>query len=195
MALLPLNIINIGLAKIGQSRIKSYDTPRTDMERTAAESYPQWRDNEIAKRRWVFATRHITLSRTDTPKIENTRYAYEYNKPADCLRIVRDRRSKWQLRGSLVYSEYPTQDVEAIMRVPEAEFDAAFIEVLAARAAKELVEPATQSNEKWQKAQTVYKDAINDAARLNAFSLEDQSITPDDEDSSWTAARSDPWAI
>lgn len=185
----------MGLAKIGQSTVSTLSPPKSETEKTVARSYAQWRDSELMKKRWVFATQIRSLARTDRPKIDGVREGYEFQKPGDVLRIVREKRSLWLIRGNKVYSPYDIETVECICRVDEELFDPLFVEVLACRVAKEMVEPVTQSNEKWEKAQALYEKAILDAGKLNAFLLEPQTLTANDADHTWIAARSDPFAV
>jgi hypothetical protein len=187
MANTPVSIINLGLGKIGADKISSIVPPKTTTERTCAEGYPQWRDSEMTKRRWVFATelRTVTLVATLT----NVNLPYVYDLPADYLRAIRKPLDRWQIRGKQLFSQNATEIIEMLVRKPEAFMDALFVDVLAARAAKELVESKTQSNEKWNKAQTLYKEAINEAGRLNAFVLEPDNTTLADDNSDWLRAR------
>lgn len=191
MANTPVSIVNMGLSKIGQTLINSIQPPKTTTEKTVAMNYPQWRDSELALRRWVFATDIRTLTYSSQSTVaKDAQRPYAYELPADCLRVVREKTSLWMIRGRVLWSPYNSETVEMIVRKDEADFDPLFVEMLAARSAKELVEPITQSNEKWQKAQASYKEAKDNAQRLNAFELEPDDINQSDDDSDWLRARS-----
>lgn len=185
----PVTICNLGLLIIGASQISSISPARTPTEKTCATGYPQWRDSELSRRRWTFATekRALTLSTTLTSPDTNFLYAYEL--PSDTLRVIREPLSRWVLRGRVLWSQSKTETVELLVQRPEGEFSALFVDVLAARIGRELAEPKTQSNEKWQKASSVYNDAVREAARLNAFQLEPDDVQLADENDGWLAER------
>lgn len=189
MANTPVGIINLGLGKIGSDTISSIAPPKTTTERTCATGYPQWRDSEMSKRRWVFATDMRALALAST--LTGVELPYVFDLPADYLRAIRGKRDRWVIRGKQLFSQNATETVEMLVRKTEDLFDPLFVDLLAARAAKELVESKTQSNEKWNKAQVLYKEALSEAGRLNAFLLEPDSTVLDDDNSDWLRGR---WA-
>lgn len=190
-----LSICNLGLSKIGQARASNIENPKHKWEGLLKEGYPHWRDNELAKRRWRFATRSgISLGLQDQEGPPATPYRFKV--PDTALRIVREKRSAWVRQTNLILlSPYSSETVEIIFRVPEVEFTPEFAEALACRVAVEMVEPVTQSNEKFNKVTSLYARAIDEAARLNAFELEPHTLTTPDDFSEWVDARGNPYGI
>jgi len=186
-------ICNLGLAKIGSTSINNLNPPKTVIEKLCVAGYNQWRDSELKKRRWVFATIVTTLAPTPASPIKNVEYPYQYHIPGDMLRPIRPAAPiacQWVIRGQFFYSRGNTLPIEYIRRVNETEMsDPLFIDVLAWRIAQELVEPTTQSNEKFQKAQIGYRDAVSEASAQNAFILEPQRVNGVDTDYEWIAER------
>jgi len=194
MAYTPLSICNLGLGKIGQARLVNIDNPKHKFEGLARDGYPHWRDSELTKRRWRFATRKVLLPLIRTDDDKDRPYVFEVPKTA--LRLVRTKRTRWVRFTDLeLRSPNSTEEVEIIFRVAEDNFTAEFAEVLACRVAQEMVEPVTQSNEKFEKATRLYAQALADAARLNAFELEEHTLTTPDDYSEWVDARSDPYGV
>lgn len=174
-----VQIINLGLGKIGQSQIERIDPPRTSLERFVAAGYPVWKRTEIAKRRWVFATTYnyvmpliATLTDVELP--------YQYQLPPDCVRAVRGKYSEWKQGGRSVFSGYDELKLTLIRNVSEADFDPLFVEVLACRVAFECVEFVTQSNAKKNDAASAYNDAVIEAGRANAYTIGAEDNTSDD---------------
>lgn len=188
MATTDKDIINIGLGKIGASKCSSIVPPKSPLERHCADGYPNWRDSELQKRRWVFALDIVTFTQSGPP-LENEIQKYRYAIPTDVLRVIRNKRSEWIRRGEFVYSAGTTFTSEVIVRKTAALFDPLFIEVLACRVAQECVEFATQSNAKLQTANALYKEAINQAGRANAFVIGTEDTETDDDHSSWVFER------
>lgn len=180
-----LDIINLGLSKISVSSISSIDAPRTSLERTCAANYPKWRDKQLAKRKWTFALHEEDLTRTDV-LTNDTRLPNQFLLPNDCVRPLRDRLDgatvRWERRGKYLYSDSETLRLPYIRRVPEAEFDIWFIDVLACWVAVEMSEPATESNAKKTTALNAYDYALREAAQANAFIIGEESITNDNDE-------------
>ena len=83
-----VQIINLGLSKIGSSRISRIDPPGSSLERFCSDGYAHWKRTEISKRRWVFATEYqFALSLTNTLLDDERPYVYAL--PVDCIRIIR----------------------------------------------------------------------------------------------------------
>lgn len=176
-----VQIVNIGLLKIGSSSITRLDPAVTPLEKHVVAGYDHWKRTELGKRRWVFATEfNYALAKTGT--VSGAERPYIYELPTDCLRPVRDKTTEWvQRRGRTIHSAYDGLKIDYIANVDETEFDAMFVEVLACRVAQECVEFVTQSNTKKADTAALYKNAVDDAARNNAFVIgyEDNS-SPDE---------------
>ncbi len=183
-----VQIINLGLSKIASSRVSRIDPPVSPLERFVAEGYEHWKRSELTKRRWVFATEDdYTLTRTET--LENVDRPYKFQLPVECLRPIRGKRTEWKQRRRFIYSAYDTLRVSMIMNVDEAEFDPLFVEVLACRIALESVEYVTQSNTKKADSEALYRVAVDEAARANAFVIGPEDIGEDDSDFPFITSR------
>ena len=183
-------ICNLGLGKIGGSRVNSLSPPKSAVERHCAEGYTVWRDDELKKRRWVFAITYADLTKVGPDvDVANDGRKYKFSLPNDCLRPLRDKHTEWEQRGQFIYSAYSAMKLAFIARKPENEFPSDFVNVLACRVARESVEFATQSNTKEQSAETKYLNAVDDAARSNSFIIGPEDIQVADENSEWISAR------
>lgn len=170
-----VKIINLGLSKIATSRVSSISPAKTSLERYMADNYQHWRDAELAGRRWRFAVERAKLTQTGEP-LDGDPRPNRYLLPNDCLRPLRDNidgqpATEWEQRGKYLYSAYPTLTIEYIRRVPEADFDPLFTEVLACKIALESAEYVTQSNQKKADADAFYTKAINRAGAVNGFTV------------------------
>ena len=183
------HIINLGLGKIGSTQISTYDAPKSSIEKFVADGYPHWRDTELEKRRWVFATEVEQLTLGAQLGDEFGPNVNVYDLPNNLLRPIRQSRSTWTVRGRKLYSDNAEQFIEYIARRDEQDFPPSFVEVLACRVAVECCEFITQSNTKKADAHSLYKDALLDAGRQNAFILGNEDTTTPDELSEWTASR------
>lgn len=181
-------IINLGLGQISSSRVISIAPASSPLERHCAAGYPQWRDSELTKRRWVFA-RQFKLLTENTGITPAPGFVKVYDLPIDCLRVIRDKHTTWIQVGKQIHA-YSAVTLEFTKRWPESEFDPLFIDALAARCAKECVEFVTQSNTKAVNINQVYTDAIKAAGVANALVIgpEDDGMNADELDE-WELAR------
>lgn len=183
------SIANLGLGKIGATRVTQLTPPKTVVEGLIASGFQQWKDSELKKRRWVFATVLATLSPTGISPIAGLDLPYQFALPGDILRPLRPAlplSQQWVQRGQFLYSRNATLKLEYIQTVADNLLtDVSFIDVLAWRIAQEMVEPETQSNEKQIKADNGYLRAVNDAYQLNAWVLDPQPTGGYDEDYAW----------
>lgn len=181
-------IINHGLSKIGSSRVNSISPPSSPIERHCQQGYTQWRDSELTKRRWVFARAFADLTQNPAVTVAPG-YAYAFDLPSDCLRPIRDRHTTWIVVGKQIHHVGATLKLEYTRRVPETDFDAMFIDALAARCAFECAEFITQSNTKGASALDVYKDAIKAAGAANALIIGPEIADHASELDDWELAR------
>lgn len=179
-----LDILVQGLSKISVSSVSSIDPPRTALEKTCAANYPRWRDKQLAKRKWACALEEADLTLTAT--FEGTPYPYQFLIPNDCVRPLRDRidgsRCLWQRRGKYLYSTSETLRLPYIKRISENDMDVSLIDVIACWVAVEMAETSTESNAKKSTALQMYKDALAEAAQLNAFVIGEESLNNDEDD-------------
>ena len=175
-----VQIINLGLAKIGAAKVATITPPRTSIERHCADGYAAWRDQEITKRRWVFSTEHdasLTLAAT----FDGRTRPYRYGVPGDALRVIREGNDDWRQAGEWIDSDDPLLEITYIRKAPERDFDPLFVDVLACRIALECVEFTTQSNTKGETAERRYNAAVREAGRMNAFVIGSEPVTDSDE--------------
>lgn len=185
------DVCNQGLGKIGASRVNNLAPPISALEVKCASEYPQWKSSEIKKRRWVFATKLATLTAlvTTIPDAPDQR-TYQFNKPGDLLRAIRAKNSTWVQRGEFFYDFGATINLEYIANVDDSLMtDPTFIDVLAARVAVECAELATQSPAKKRDAMVYHQNAIEEAGRLNAFTLDPHNTGGDDAGFTWDTER------
>lgn len=187
-----VKVINAGLSKLGAAFISSISPPRTSHEHFMADNYPVWRDSELAKRRWLFAMHVAVLTQTGEPLV-GVEKPYAFLLPNDCVRPLRDAISgskpTWERRGMYLYSEEPSLTLRYIRRVPEAEFDPLFRNLLACRIALESAEYVTQSNTKKADADALYQGALKNAVEANCFATGAENPYADDTSFSWIGGR------
>lgn len=210
-----VQILNLGLGKIASNRIKQITPPITPLEQFCSTGYTQWKQSELTKHRWVFATVDCyNLTQINIPPVvvppvspdpdfvpnpQGVRRPYQFQLPNDCLRPLRGKQSEWVQRGRTIWSGYQCLKIDYVKNVLEDQFDPLFVDVLAGRVAQETVEFVTQSNTKSQKADMVYDGAVTAAAKVNAFVIGPESMEDNDEAFDWVAGHnhdiysSGPW--
>lgn len=182
-------IINQGLAIISATRVSKIAEPRTTIEHFVAERYQQWRESELTKRRWVFATED-DYQLTQVAVIDNTSHPYKYGMPVNCLRPIRNKYTEWKQRGRFIFSALSSLKISYVRNAANDELDPLFIDVLAARVAVECAEFVTQSTVKADRARAAYAQAVEDAGKVNAFIIGTEDIQADDGQFEWLNARS-----
>jgi hypothetical protein len=187
-------ICNMGLGKLGASRVNNVSPPVSTLEVKCASEFPQWKQSELRKRRWVFATNIIKLSAQLEPvAVVTDGRPYRFVRPGDVLRAIRQKNTTWVARGEFFYDYVDMIILEYIRNVPDNELtDVSFIDVLACRVAVECAELTSQSPGKKRDAVVMLKDAEDEAGRLNAFVLEPHETGGDDAAYTWDNARANP---
>lgn len=195
-----IQIINSALTKLGAKRI----TALTDNVKEAREMnaiYELRRDACQRAHNWSFAIERTTLpALSDAP---SWGYAYAYQLPSDCLRVVQVNDiwvipgladyisgvddEPFKIEGRKIVSDWSAPlKLKYIKRVTDAsQFDALFAEYYACDLAVNVCEALTQSNTKKESAKDDLQQALLDAIRANAIELPPQPI-PDD---SWVMSR------
>jgi hypothetical protein len=193
-------IANRALSKLGEDRITSF-ADDSKPARAIAACFDIVRDAELRRRRWKFAlTRTSLAALADAPAFG---YAYAYQLPADCLRVwsvgdaapgavISEYRTsldapEWQIEGRTILTDYGAPlKIRYTSRVEDPQqFDAAFVESLAARLAMECADELTGMASRVDKAMTDYNIAIREAVRANAIESAPDPL-PDDE---WVLSR------
>lgn len=174
-----VQIVNLGLSKLGSARIARIDPPRTSLESFVSAGYVHWKRSEMAKRRWCFAL-EVDAALAKVAEVEGSERPYKYELPTDCLRPIRRSGTEWVQTGRFLRSAIDSLKVDYVRNVDEADFDPLFVEVLACRIAVESVEYVTQSNTKKADAKALYDEAVADASKNNAFVIGPESNGADD---------------
>jgi len=190
MATSEVYICNLGLQKIGASRISSLTEDSKNANECSA-CYSHLRDAELRRHNWNFARKRVTLAPSDvTPDFD---YDYAFPLPSDCLRILPPAVNglDWRIEShegqtAILTNDGSSLEVNYISRVTDtARFDPSFDEMLACRIADHLCEMLTGSNAKAVKANNDYKEARAEARRNNAF----ENIAEEFPEDPWLAAR------
>lgn len=181
--------INLGLNLLGSYAVNSIAPATTPLEKKCAMFYPQWRDSELTKNRWVFARGYAVL--TEGGGLEGTaERLFSFALPSDSMRPLREKGVTWEQRGRYLYNSVNTLTLNYIKRVVEADFDPLFVDVLAARVALELCETVTQSNLKKADARAYYSNTLKIAKSANAVIIGQGDDTDEfDEDDTWIQGR------
>ena len=184
-------ICNLGLSKISAFRVSSLSPPKSAVEQECAAGYELWKQQELVKKRWVFARKREaqTYSSVDNTREDGRIYVYEV--PADCLRPIQPNETahRFTPEGTKLYSRNSALILEYIFNVDDSLLVPLFVDVLACRVAIEEAEPRTQSNQKKEFAQGLYNTAIAVAGALNAYITEPETHDAPDEAFSWLNAR------
>ena len=194
-----VEIANRALTKIGEARILSLGDD-VEAARSIDSLWDIVRDAELRIRKWKFSVSRTTLAAlASTP---SWGFSYEYQLPADCLRILQvndiypgvdlsDYRgsdsAEWRVEGRKILTNISAPlKIRYVSRVEDTgQWDAAFTEAFACRLAAEVVERLTQSNAKKDTAWSEYKQAISMAVRADAIESAPEPLP----DSEWILGR------
>lgn len=192
-----IEIANIALAKIGASRITSFDedSPEAEVLNTL---YSFVRDDEIAKYNWNFAkTRRRLPSENSTPAFG---WRYQYLMPSDCLRVLEVGQWPMPVMSNLIVGETRPfvieggrimsnrgngLDVLYLRRVEDtSEYPAIFLEVFTSALAKEISFKINKSSNVQAQANQYYENALAKAKKVDAIDTMPIMI----QDGSWMVA-------
>lgn len=195
-----VSIANRALTKIGEGRITSL-AQASESARVLNACFEQVRDAELRRRKWRFALARVSLAAlADAPAFGYTR---QFQLPSDCLRVwsvgeIATGAFPDQLYTSLDAEDYAIEgrviltDLDAPLAIrytqrvtDPVQFDAAFVEALAARLAYEIASSLGKAGSDRDDALRDYKMALAEAVHANAIEAGAQVI-PDD---SWLLAR------
>lgn len=174
-------ICNSALAKLGAQRILSL-SDNTEAARLCNEQYAKVRDDLLRSHPWNFAIRRANLVSTgNTPAFG---YAYEYQLPNDCLRILSTLSSQdtWNKEGDKIVSDDSEFAIKYIAKVTDPnQFDTNFCEVLSLKLASDISYSLVQSVTLKQGLYQEYTLALRDARSFDAQeSGSVQTIVADD---------------
>jgi hypothetical protein len=159
-------IINIALARLGESPIQSLDEG-TVPANAAKLLFDSARQSALRDYNWSFALRMDSLARTDAEPVD---FRYAFALPHGCLRAIRLRgESPFAVRGNQLFTDEERPVLEYVADVPDAnDFDSKFSEVLSYKLASELAMPVKGSSELMAQFFNVYQTLIQQAASESA---------------------------
>lgn len=168
MPLTGVQIANIAMDILGEPPITSISNPTVTNERLVARNYEQVVEEELAKRRWLFAIQHPALQAD--PSASHPARKRAFHLTPDILRVLRPRLSDWIIQRPYLYTdEAAPLTVTCIKRVSESEFDPLFNPVVGAALALRLNNSITGSAETYKEAKDHYRTAVAEARLANAF--------------------------
>lgn len=163
-----VQIANWALAKIGADTITSF-TEDSKEARAVNLLYDIVRDTVLRDHSWNFATKRATLaSLVSTP---DWGYAYEYQLPVDCLRIigVQDDLIAYKIEGRKLVTDNADINIKYVYRVTDPnEFSPNFIDAFVTRLSAELSYLITQSNTVAGQMFDLYDKRLKEAKTLDA---------------------------
>jgi len=181
------DIANRALQMLGANTILAL-TDATREARAADTCYDSCRKAELRSHPWNFAVKRVILAPDATAPAFG--YAYQFTLPSDCLRVPlpRDATLDWRAEGNKLLTNTlqspwlgATQASSStgtgaklmlayIADITDTtQYDALFIEVLAARMAVAMCDQITQSNTKKQAIEGDYKALVSEARKVNAM--------------------------
>lgn len=181
----PVDVCNIALLRLGAKPIAAL-TDDSKQGRFCNRIYNPARKSELRAYAWNFARGRAALAaNADAPAFG---FANAYPLPNDFLRLIPNiTATDWQIEGKEILTDDGTPlQIEYIKDVTDANiFDDLFVDLLAARIARELAEPLTQSNAKIETAEAKYLRIKAEAKKLNSF----ENVARDTPQESWITAR------
>lgn len=163
-------IANRALEILGADVILDLNTDTTPRGKQMRRAYQPVLRRELRKHPWNFAKKRIVLAPDATAPAFGFDYAYTW--PSDAVRIlpgIDDR--DWQMEGRKILTDTGTSLNVAYVAYTEdtSLFDDIFIDAFAAALAMDRAAKITQSGTYFQMAETLYKEAISQARKVNAF--------------------------
>ncbi|GGE54444.1 hypothetical protein GCM10007276_34400 [Agaricicola taiwanensis] len=158
-----VSISNLALSHLGKGRINALAEDSAEA-RQCALHYPVARDALLASYPWAFARRVESLA--PKPNAWAQRWAFAYQRPADCLRIIRlvpdvdplpeDFSAPHQLRGRVIFCNTPKATLDYVARTDDASlFPPLFVDALSWALAARLAMPLTREAKAVQNALTM----------------------------------------
>lgn len=180
-----VEIVNIALARLGESPIQSFEEGSVPAN-SARLVYDSARRSTLRDYNWNFAVATAELARYADTQAGDFPFAFAL--PSDCLRVIRlrlatppgqvrsrtcgdfGRNLSFTLRGGRLLAHEPKVALEYLRDVTdENEFDAKFIEALTYKLASELAMPVKGSAELMASYSNAYQTLINRAATESAW--------------------------
>lgn len=166
-----VEIINIALARLGESPIQSLDEGSTPAN-AAKQLYDTERQATLRDYPWNFALKQVSLAR-----VEETSFGFHtaFALPADCLRAVRllgvngENVARFAVRAEKVYADPESVTLEYVADVEDTgRFDAKFVEAFSYKLAAALAMIVKGSPELMANYTNTYRSLVSDAAAYSA---------------------------
>lgn len=185
-----IGICNLALAKLSAEPIASIAAPVKPNEKLMALLYPQRRDAELRKHRWLFSLQRLRLTPSGTTTAGDP-FLTIFQMPNAALRAVRERDTCWTVQGRSLLDPSTTYiDVQFVMQTSPSLFDPLFVDAVTCALAFQACEKVTQSNEKKKDLAEEYREAMDIAKKANAFEVGPEAWVADDSTSyTWEQAR------
>ena len=178
-------ICNRALAAIGQDEIMTLDES-SKAARACRAMYDPVRRRLLRKHSWVFA-----LQTTTAPKVGvavNQDYLFQYQKPNDCLRLVRvaDGKTSYNLEGQYIYCDNDPLVIRYVQNVTDPNlFDDSFTDCLVILLANTLIIPLGCDIAREQFYDKRFAEALAEARHINAI----EQNTPELFEGNWVPSR------
>lgn len=179
------DICKMALALLEEAPITSYDDDTGTVANLCRIHFPITRDVLLRRHPWNFAIERASLAADSTNPA--TGFAYRYQLPADCLRILPLEYMAEQNGGAIrhvVEGRYIHTDAEAPLKVryvkqvtDTTQFDVLFVDALAKTLAGRLAGFITGKQSYAERMMAMAQDALKEARLLDAL-----EGTPDDPD-------------
>ncbi len=180
------SICNRALAKLGQPRVSNIDTSTAPYAIHLSEIYDSVRKAELCAYPWGFAIKQAAIAADVAAPLFD--WDNKFSFPADFLALLEIKGNPQYrlIEGKIYTNEGAPLYITYISDITdEGEFDALFVEALAAKLAYESAEILTQSNTKVARAFEDYQYSIKRAYASDAIQDYPELIAPD----SWLVSR------
>lgn len=193
-----IDIINVALTRLGESRILSIDEGTKPAEEVAA-VYDSILESELMDNRWGFATKRASIAAL--AEAPTWGYARKFAFPSDCLSVQYVNGQSvtsldylrtsddpiWKIEGSAIMTDLatPLQIIYTAKIENPDEWDAGFRKVMAIKIAETVCISLTNDKSLRDRLVQEYETSIRTARQNSAI----QSPPQDLRDSSWLHAR------
>jgi hypothetical protein len=150
MASSDTDICNIGLARIGEDLLTSYEADNSRRAMLCRKLYPVLKKAVMRNYPWAFALRRQSLAQVSGLEDVYWNWDYVYQLPTDpkCLRVLDtsqdDYGYRWVVEGSYLLTNAPTITIRYIAQIDEPGlYDSQFVEAMGARMAWALAKSIT----------------------------------------------------
>lgn len=174
MALSEVGICNLTLSWLGANLITAL-TDDSEEARLCNANYDAARDTTLEDRDWTFATSRRTL--TPLVATPNFGYAYAFQLPSDCIRVIQVDSDEDQLYGEpwernedRILADVSTLYIRYIKRITDtAKFSAGFIQACAAQIGVNIAIAITGSKDMQVLMENMYADKIGRAGTMDGL--------------------------